>query len=122
MTLSLLMSLLYSLNITYTTLITISLNYETDLFLKVPDNLFREIDRNFNKLLRDLQNMDLPEATAYLRILGNELGYIKTSELESVTQNAKLYADIFLLTIPRTVSIPTAPNHTSMCNRNESGD
>uniref|UniRef100_A0A672H2F1 Vitellogenin domain-containing protein n=1 Tax=Salarias fasciatus TaxID=181472 RepID=A0A672H2F1_SALFA len=50
------------------------------LFTKVPENIFREIARNINKLVRELQNQDSPEAMAYLRLMGVELGYIKSKD------------------------------------------
>ncbi|KAM9338993.1 apolipoprotein B-100-like [Symphorus nematophorus] len=70
---------------------------------KVPENLVREIVRNFNKLVKDLQSQESPEAMAYLRIMGVELGYIKGSELRFIADNAKMYADIFMRTIPAKV-------------------
>ncbi|XP_032399124.1 apolipoprotein B-100 [Etheostoma spectabile] len=70
---------------------------------KVPENLVREIVRNFNKLVKDLQSQDSPEATAYLKIMGAELGYIKGNELKSLVDNAKMYAEFFMRTIPTQV-------------------
>ncbi|XP_035534608.1 apolipoprotein B-100-like [Morone saxatilis] len=70
---------------------------------KVPENLVREIVRNFNKLVKDLQSQESPEATAYLRIMGTELGYIKGNELKSLAYNAMMYADIFMKIIPTKV-------------------
>uniref|UniRef100_A0A8C4GUU3 Vitellogenin domain-containing protein n=1 Tax=Dicentrarchus labrax TaxID=13489 RepID=A0A8C4GUU3_DICLA len=69
----------------------------------VPENLVREIVRNFNKLVKDLQSQESPEATAYLRIMGTELGYIKGNELKSIAYNAMMYADIFMRIIPTKV-------------------
>uniref|UniRef100_A0A9J8CEX0 Vitellogenin domain-containing protein n=1 Tax=Cyprinus carpio carpio TaxID=630221 RepID=A0A9J8CEX0_CYPCA len=52
---------------------------------QVPENIIREMVRNFNKLAKDLYNQDSPEAIAYLRIMGNELGYIKsTNDLSAI--------------------------------------
>lgn len=62
-----------------------------------------EITRNFNKLVRDLQNQESPEAMAYLRIMGAELGYIKASDLKFIVENAKMYTDIFMRIIPTKV-------------------
>ncbi|XP_056219329.1 apolipoprotein B-100-like [Seriola aureovittata] len=70
---------------------------------KVPENLVREVVRNFNKLVRDLQSQESPEAMAYLRIMGAELGYIKGNELKSMADNAMMYADIFMRIIPSKV-------------------
>ncbi|XP_020795614.2 LOW QUALITY PROTEIN: apolipoprotein B-100-like [Boleophthalmus pectinirostris] len=68
---------------------------------QVSEDLIREIVRNFNKLLKDLQSAEAPDAMAYLRLLGTELGYIKTNELESMAQNIRMYAEIFSYLLPR---------------------
>jgi len=70
---------------------------------RVPENLMREIVRNFNKLVKDLQSQESPEAMAYLRIMGAELGFIKGTDLKSMADNAKMYAEIFLKTVPTQV-------------------
>lgn len=62
-----------------------------------------EITRNFNRLVRDLQSQESPEAMAYLRIMGAELGYIKASDLKFIAENAKMYTDIFMRIIPTKV-------------------
>ncbi|XP_023122791.2 apolipoprotein B-100-like [Amphiprion ocellaris] len=67
---------------------------------KVPENLVREITRNFNKLVKDLQSQESPEAMAYLRIMGAELGYIKGNELKFMADNAMMYAGMFMKIIP----------------------
>lgn len=63
----------------------------------------REIVNNFNKMVKSLQSQDAPEALAYLRFMGNELGYIKGSELKFMTENAVMYADILTRIIPSKV-------------------
>ncbi|XP_061561136.1 apolipoprotein B-100-like [Phycodurus eques] len=70
---------------------------------KVPEDLMREIVRNFNKLVKDLQDQESPEAMAYLKIMGTELGYIKASDLKFIADNAKMYAEIFLKILPAQV-------------------
>ncbi|KAK5884319.1 hypothetical protein CesoFtcFv8_018155 [Champsocephalus esox] len=70
---------------------------------KVPENLVREIVRNFNKLVKDLQSQESPEAMAYLKIMGAELGFIKGSELKFIADHAQMYAEIFLKSIPSKV-------------------
>lgn len=72
-------------------------------FLQVPENIMREIIRNFNKLAKDLQAQESPEAMAYLRIMGTELGYIKGSELKGIAQYAAMYAEILLKDMPTKV-------------------
>lgn len=73
------------------------------LFLKAPENLATEIVRNLNKLVKDLQNRESPEAMAYLRLMGAELGYIKSNELKSIAENAMMYANIFMRIVPTKV-------------------
>ncbi|KAI1897325.1 hypothetical protein AGOR_G00082150 [Albula goreensis] len=73
--------------------------YELDM-LEASDNIMREISRNANKLLKELLSQDSPEATAYLRIMGAELGYMKASELKGLVQSGAMYADIFSRMIP----------------------
>lgn len=67
----------------------------------------REIVRNFNKVFKDLQSQESPEAMAYLRIMGAELGYIKGSDLKSIAESAMLYADLFMRIIPSKVLFNT---------------
>lgn len=62
-----------------------------------------EITRNFNKLVRDLQSQESPEAMAYLRIMGAELGYMKASDLKFIAENAMMYTDIFMRILPTKV-------------------
>lgn len=75
------------------------------LFLKVPENLVREIVRNFNKLVKDLQSQESPEAMAYLRIMGAELGYIKGNELKNIAENAKMFSEVIMNMIPLSVGV-----------------
>lgn len=37
---------------------------------------------NVEKLIKDLKSKDFPEARAYLRILGEELGFVKLDDLQ----------------------------------------
>ncbi|XP_036405455.1 apolipoprotein B-100-like [Megalops cyprinoides] len=67
---------------------------------QVPENLLREIARNANKLVKELQSQDSPEAMAYLRIMGAELGYLKASELKNLAQSGTIYAEIFSKMMP----------------------
>uniref|UniRef100_A0A8C3ALV4 Vitellogenin domain-containing protein n=1 Tax=Cyclopterus lumpus TaxID=8103 RepID=A0A8C3ALV4_CYCLU len=58
----------------------------------IPENLVREIVRNFNKLVKDLQSQEAPEAMAYLKIMGAELGYIKGNDLKFIADNLSIPA------------------------------
>ncbi|RXN25662.1 Apolipoprotein B-100-like protein [Labeo rohita] len=61
-------------------------------FMEVPENIIREMVQNFNKLAKDLYNQDSPDAIAYLRIMGNELGYIKsTNDLSAIVDRIATY-------------------------------
>ncbi|KAK9531434.1 hypothetical protein VZT92_010860 [Zoarces viviparus] len=70
---------------------------------KIPENLVREVVRNFNKLVKDLQSQESPEGMAYLKIMETELGYIKGSDLKFMAENAMMYADILMKIIPTKV-------------------
>ncbi|XP_026174369.1 apolipoprotein B-100-like [Mastacembelus armatus] len=70
---------------------------------EVPKNLMKEIVQNVNKLMKDLQSQESPEAMAYLRLMGAELGYIKGNELKSIAENAMMYAEILKKLIPTEV-------------------
>ncbi|XP_041661447.1 apolipoprotein B-100-like [Cheilinus undulatus] len=56
-------------------------------------NLLRDLGRNVNKLVRDLKTAESPEAMVYLRLLGNELGYLKTNEIEEMAYSAVMMID-----------------------------
>uniref|UniRef100_A0A3B4T7G9 Apolipoprotein B n=1 Tax=Seriola dumerili TaxID=41447 RepID=A0A3B4T7G9_SERDU len=55
-------------------------------------NLMREIGRNLNKLVRELNAAQSPEAMVYLRLLGNELGYLRSNEMEEMAYSALMKA------------------------------
>ncbi|XP_072558800.1 apolipoprotein B-100-like [Paramormyrops kingsleyae] len=70
---------------------------------QVPQNIVGEIERNFDKLLHELRTLQSPEAMAYLRIMGTELGYIKTSEIKDITQSVNMIMDKILRMFPKNV-------------------
>ncbi|XP_065112516.1 apolipoprotein B-100 isoform X1 [Paramisgurnus dabryanus] len=45
-------------------------------------SILREISQNVNKLIENLKAQDSPEALVYLRLLGAELGYLQTKDME----------------------------------------
>ncbi|MGH0148147.1 UNVERIFIED_CONTAM: hypothetical protein FKN15_012101 [Acipenser sinensis] len=53
---------------------------------EIPEDVIKEITHNAKKLMKDLKSQDSPEATAYLRILGAELGYLKISDFKAVAE------------------------------------
>ncbi|CAK6961810.1 apolipoprotein Bb%2C tandem duplicate 1 [Scomber scombrus] len=63
-------------------------------------NLMREVGRNLNKLVKELSNAQSPEAMVYLRLLGNELGYLKTNEMEEMAYSAAMMIDSMFKMVP----------------------
>ncbi|XP_068433381.1 apolipoprotein Bb, tandem duplicate 1 [Clinocottus analis] len=63
-------------------------------------NLMREIGRNLNKLVRELKTSQSPEAMVYLRLLGNELGYLRTNEMEEMAYSAAMMIDSMFKMFP----------------------
>ncbi|CAL9691969.1 unnamed protein product [Knipowitschia caucasica] len=63
-------------------------------------NLMKDIGQNMKKVLSELKASEAPEATVYLRLLGNELGYMKTNEMEQVAYSATRFVDSMLKMFP----------------------
>uniref|UniRef100_A0A3B5BD93 Apolipoprotein B-100-like n=1 Tax=Stegastes partitus TaxID=144197 RepID=A0A3B5BD93_9TELE len=61
-------------------------------FLKT---LYASITDSFQKLMNDLRFSPRPEATAYLRLLGNEIGYMKTTEMRKMAETLFMYYHAF---------------------------
>ncbi|XP_008116487.2 apolipoprotein B-100 [Anolis carolinensis] len=51
---------------------------------KQDQDVMKGVMLNFEKLIKEIVNKDSPEAKAYLRILGEELGYLKLSDIKLV--------------------------------------
>uniref|UniRef100_A0A3B3XCX2 Vitellogenin domain-containing protein n=1 Tax=Poecilia mexicana TaxID=48701 RepID=A0A3B3XCX2_9TELE len=49
------------------------------------NNLVSEVRQNLGKLVNDLKTAQSPEAMVYLKLLGNELGYLRTNDIEEMT-------------------------------------
>ncbi|TDH00514.1 hypothetical protein EPR50_G00189250 [Perca flavescens] len=63
-------------------------------------NLMKEIGRNLNKLVREVKMAQSPEAMVYLRLLGNELGYLRTTEITEMAYSAAMMMDSMLKMFP----------------------
>ncbi|XP_031178438.1 apolipoprotein B-100-like [Sander lucioperca] len=63
-------------------------------------NLMKEIGRNLNKLVREMKTVQSPEAMVYLRLLGNELGYLRTTEITEMAYSAAMMIDSMLKMFP----------------------
>lgn len=64
----------------------------------------REVGRNLNKLVQELRGVQSPEAMVYLRLLGNELGYLRTNEMEEMAYSAAMMIDSMFKMVPTDVS------------------
>ncbi|XP_051510342.1 apolipoprotein B-100-like [Myxocyprinus asiaticus] len=67
---------------------------------QAPQNIFKEITNNVNKLIQKLKAQDNPEAMIYLRLLGTELGYLKTKDMEDMAYSAALLTNSLLKMFP----------------------
>lgn len=63
----------------------------------------RDIGRNLNKLVRELKMVESPDAMVYLRLLGNELGYLRTSEMEEMAYSAAMMIESMFKMFPTDV-------------------
>lgn len=70
--------------------------------IQASQNLMRDIGRNFNKLVREIKT-ESPEAMVYLRLLGNELGYLKTNEITEMAYSAVMMIDSMFKMFPTDV-------------------
>ncbi|TRY99586.1 hypothetical protein DNTS_007902 [Danionella cerebrum] len=59
---------------------------------EAPENIVKEITNNVNKLIQKLKDQDNPEAMIYLRLLGAELGYLKTKDVEDMAYSVAMVA------------------------------
>uniref|UniRef100_A0A667Z134 Apolipoprotein B n=1 Tax=Myripristis murdjan TaxID=586833 RepID=A0A667Z134_9TELE len=62
---------------------------------QVPQDLLKDIIDSVNRLIDNMHSSPAPEATAYLRLLGNEMGYIKTSEIRQMTSTLMIGGTLF---------------------------
>ncbi|KAM8833273.1 apolipoprotein B-100 isoform 1-T1 [Synchiropus picturatus] len=67
---------------------------------QVPQNLLKDLSGSVEKLMKELRSSPVPEATAFLRILGNEVGYMKTSEMRKMVDALTLYFHLFFRILP----------------------
>ncbi|XP_015802906.3 apolipoprotein Bb, tandem duplicate 1 [Nothobranchius furzeri] len=77
------------------------------------ESLMKDIGQNVDKLVRQLKESASPEAMVYLRLLGNELGYLKTSDFEEMTYSAGKIFDNMLKLFPQSMikSLMTNPDN-----------
>jgi len=74
---------------------------------QVPEDHLRAISESFQKVLDAVRFSSNPEVTAYLRLLGDEIGYLKNSEMRKMFETFFMYSNLFTRILPaqvRTVS------------------
>ncbi|XP_056447304.1 apolipoprotein B-100 isoform X2 [Gadus chalcogrammus] len=67
---------------------------------QLPQDLLLDIKNSFNALLQDIGSYPPPEATAYLTLLGREMGYIKSSEVKQMADTLYTYYQTFFKQLP----------------------
>ncbi|XP_073709018.1 apolipoprotein Bb, tandem duplicate 1 [Garra rufa] len=70
---------------------------------QAPQSIVKEIMDNVNKLIQKLKVQDNPEAMIYLRLLGAEMGYLKTKDMEGMANSAALLTTKLLNMFPADV-------------------
>ncbi|XP_061650137.1 apolipoprotein B-100 isoform X2 [Phyllopteryx taeniolatus] len=61
--------------------------------------LLNDIAKTIRKLMKDVRSSPTPEATVYLKLLGNEM-YVKTSEIRKMAENLFMYFSVFFQVLP----------------------
>ncbi|KAM4529005.1 apolipoprotein Bb, tandem duplicate 1 [Fundulus diaphanus] len=82
------------------------MNRETSNFL------ISEIGQNIEKLMKKLEAAESTQAMVYLKLLGNELGYLRKSEIKEMAYSAGMMLDKMLKMFPHEIlrSLMTSPN------------
>ncbi|XP_077443504.1 apolipoprotein Bb, tandem duplicate 1 [Stigmatopora argus] len=67
---------------------------------QLSQNFLSEVGQNLKTLMQKLEVSDSPEAMMYLRLFGNELGYLKTNEMADVANSVALLFESMLKMFP----------------------
>lgn len=59
--------------------------------------------------MEDLRSSPAPEAIAYFELLGNEIGYMKTSEFRDTLSTLLMYYHVYFRILPASVSYYSYP-------------
>lgn len=70
---------------------------------QVPEDFLKNIADGVQKLINDMSSSPAPETTAYLRFLGSEIGYLKTSEMRKMLETLYMYCHVFIRVLPAQV-------------------
>ncbi|XP_061890747.1 apolipoprotein Bb, tandem duplicate 1 [Entelurus aequoreus] len=71
-----------------------------EMKMQATQNLMKEVGQNLNQLMRKLEISKSPEAMVYLRLLGNELGYLKSNEMGEMASGAAMVIENMLKMFP----------------------
>lgn len=71
---------------------------------QVPQDLLDDIKAGARRLVDEIRFSPAPEATAYLRFLGTEIGYMKTSDMSKMAETLFMYYHVFFRILPSQVS------------------
>ncbi|XP_067470643.1 apolipoprotein B-100 [Thunnus thynnus] len=63
-------------------------------------DFLRDITDSVQRLMDDIQSSPAPEATAYFRLLGNEIGYMKTTDMREMAGTLFMYFHYFMRILP----------------------
>lgn len=66
-------------------------------------DFLRDITDSVQRLMDDIQSSPAPEATAYFRLLGNEIGYMKTTDMREMAGTLFMYFHYFMRILPEQV-------------------
>ncbi|XP_068195408.1 LOW QUALITY PROTEIN: apolipoprotein B-100 [Antennarius striatus] len=67
---------------------------------QIPQDLLEDIRNHFQRIINHLSVYPAPEVTAYLRLFGNEMGYMKTSDIRKLTWTLFTYYHVFKRILP----------------------
>ncbi|XP_061742378.1 apolipoprotein Bb, tandem duplicate 1 isoform X2 [Nerophis ophidion] len=67
---------------------------------QVTQNLMKEVGQNLKQLMRKLEISKSPEAMVYMRLLGSELGYLKSDEMGQIASGAAVVIENMLKMFP----------------------
>ncbi|XP_041668257.1 apolipoprotein B-100 [Cheilinus undulatus] len=67
---------------------------------QIPDDLLKDIISVIKKLIDDLRSSPKPEAVAFLRLLGNEIGYVKPGDVRKMADALFMYFHVFVRILP----------------------
>ncbi|XP_062253526.1 apolipoprotein B-100 isoform X1 [Platichthys flesus] len=67
---------------------------------QVPEDLLKDITNSLQKLMDEVRFSQAPEAITYLRLLGNEIGYLKSSEMRKMVETLNMYYHVFFRVLP----------------------